>query len=218
MLESRWKNWLVVSVVLSLWFGFRFDNEVHSQESNRERIEYSNAAEDVLIELYQGHDLLEPDSKPRVSVYGSGRVVVFFPPLMKRAGTYEHFLTTDELEELLGLFLKHGVYSFDKRKAKAEIREAKDEDSANALRFGTEIQARSDESTTTLRINLSSYTPAGENVVTKSGFTKEIYWRGLKYEARKYPNVKTVVNLAKAESLLAAYTDHPDLKKIKVQN
>jgi hypothetical protein len=190
-------------------------SQVSAQESTSELVEYASGVNDVILELYQTYEVVDPNPKPRFTLYGDGRVEVYFPPFMKRSGTYELTLSVGEMEELLLFLSSRGVFSFDSTIAKQAKKSARQARTEQARQGTFQLIYRSDETVTTIRSNLSSYTPAGTGAKAVQNYTKEIKWQGLQNDAKDHPGITSLTNLAEAEITLLDYCNVANLKKTK---
>ncbi|MCZ6623325.1 MAG: hypothetical protein O7B35_03670, partial [Deltaproteobacteria bacterium] len=75
--------------------------------------------------------------------------------------------------------------------------------------------AVADASTTVIEVRLDRYQPAGEAGQEILNVDKKITWYGLRSDARRYPNIEAIQNLAAAQKELQAVMQRQDLEKIK---
>jgi hypothetical protein len=134
-------------------------------------------------------EIANPDTKPRLVVYGDGRAVAHYPHYMKRAGDFELRLSPAEMNKLVRGLVQNGLVEFDPGAVRGATRAA-------AAR-GVE-RASSDPSTTVIELRLSHYRPPGA-VAYDLGVRKRIEWRGVRGATRDYPSVHALQGLATAQ-------------------
>lgn len=155
-------------------------------------------------------EIADPDPGPTVKVFGDGWVVVHFPRYMKRAGQYEVRLGRAEMWNLVSS-LAGKLVLFDA----TATRQKKQELQARFKETHAVVSAVMDASTTVIGIYLSRYKPggiAGEEIVNVQ---KKVSWVGLKWDAKKYPQVEAIQDLAPAQRELQALMKHPFLEKVR---
>ncbi len=139
-------------------------------------------------------EIANPDTKPRLVVYGDGLAVAHYPRYMKRAGDFELQLSAAEMDTLVRGLVQNGLVEFDPGAVRGAARAA-------AAR-GIE-RASTDPSTTVIELRLSRYRPPGA-VADVLDVRKRIEWRGLRGAARDHPSVRALQDLAAAQRDLAA--------------
>jgi hypothetical protein len=153
----------------------------------------------------------DPDPGASLRVYGDGRVVVHYPDYMTRAGDYSFQLGRDEMEGLLRSLIDKEVVEFDEAATRRGVREA-----AAARRTDAgEFFAAFDAAATEIRLRLDRYTPPAGRGPERLGVEKRISWRGLRAQARHYPDVAAIQKLAAARRELVALMEREDLVKIE---
>lgn len=84
--------------------------------------DYPRGDDHLLIEYHRYSDkLAERDPTPRIRLYGSGRLVVYFPHYMARAGTYHSLLSDAEVRALVNELSTAGVTTLSAEQLNAEI-------------------------------------------------------------------------------------------------
>lgn len=140
------------------------------------------------------------DRGPSLQVFGDGRIQVHYPRYMKRAGDYTAQLGAAELDRLLASLAEKGVTSFDETNARRARREAA------AARRGTGPVAEAtgsvvlDASTSVIELDVG-------------GGRRSVSWSGLQEDARSYPEIAPIANLARAEAELRQLMKRSDLRR-----
>ena len=164
----------------------------------------------VVIQLRQDVGI-EGDDIPLLRVYGDGRVLVHFPVYRPRAGDFSLQLNPAELNGLLLTFVQGGLGEFNRERVGNEIRQLRRANQQAALRTGSQISltSRSDETIHSFEVRLESYT--GPDGATRQDVSLPITWAGAQHDARDFPGVAAIQNLAALERQLLAITERPDL-------
>ncbi len=139
-------------------------------------------------------EIANPDTKPRLVVYGDGLAVAHYPPYMKRAGDFELQLSEAEMAALVRGLVQNGLVEFGPGAVRGAARAA-------AAR-GVE-RVSTDLSTTVIELRLSHYRPPGA-VAYDLGVRKRIEWRGARAANRNHPSVHALQGLAAAQRALDA--------------
>jgi len=152
---------------------------------------------------------------PTLTLYADGRLVVEYPPVMKRAGTYERRLAASELNATLASLLDKGLGEFDARVARARKEQA-----ARARMRARAVDPsapglpvyESDATTTRIELKLAAYAvdPAAARPLDRT-----IVWSGLRTDGRDFPEVPELVALADAVALLRQMMNSPELAKVR---
>lgn len=155
-------------------------------------------------------EFAEQDPTPLVRIYGDGRVVVHQPAYMKRRGVYEMWLPKPELEALL-LELTPVLLAFDEKEVATRKEEAKARlRSLAGERGGPTLFYIADAEVSVFHLGVDSYRPAGAGSAVKLSSMERV-WRGLRYDAERYPEVAPIQALMRAETALRALAEHDDL-------
>lgn len=174
------------------------------------QFDYPADPEFVILEYSVGHAMLpETDEPPRLQLYGDGRVVVHYPDTMRRAGDWELRLSHGEVRALLARLESHGVLDFDPAAAKRHRAEA---EAARRAREGT-LFSISDDTLMGIVVRLSGYTPS-TGAPSATDVRREIEWRNVQSDARRYPGVAALVGLAAAEREIQGILERDDLERI----
>lgn len=139
-------------------------------------------------------EIANPDTQPRLVVYGDGLAVAHYPRYMKRAGDFELQLSPAEMRALVRGLVQKGLVEFDPGVVRGAVRAA-------AAR-GIE-RVSTDPSTTIIELHLSHYRPPGA-VAYDLGVRKRVEWRGVRADARDHPSVHALQGLAAAQRELEA--------------
>jgi len=106
---------------------------------------YDESPSSIIIEYEIGHNLVPTETTPRLRVFGDGRVEVFYPNYMKKAGRYSYQLDTAELQEVLDRLVSAGLASTTTQSY---------QDSVSELRSDAELIHVSDPTTFSVKLNL----------------------------------------------------------------
>ena len=180
------------------------------------RFEYARNRVNPVIQLgYAGGMIANPDRTPFLRIYGDGTVVVHYPKYTRKAGEYEMKLTDDELNSLLSSLAKKGLMTFDAEKVKEEKRKELKRRQEEARKTGkmAVTAAIMDAATTVVEIKLDSFTPADKPAGTVRNLNKKISWYAVEFDARQFPQVRSLVNLAAAVKELRALANSNALQK-----
>ena len=167
----------------------------------------------VVIQLTQDVGI-EGDDTPLLRIYGDGRVLVHFPVYRPRAGDYSLQLDAAELNGLLLTFVQGGLGEFNRERVRNEIQQVRRAGQQAALQTGDPVTltSRSDETVHSLNVELDSYT--GPDGSTRQDVSVPITWAGAQQDARDFPSVAAIQNLAALERQLVALTERPDLVRV----
>ncbi len=146
------------------------------------------------IILYQQNIALlsDIDDRPTFRVYGDGRVLVHYPPYMKKAGDYEMRLDDAELIELVRNLSVNGVLDFDEKTVKEKLRA--DENKSKARGQFYEI---SDAVETVIDVRLDEYQKNTTQKKVKN-FTKQFRWKNLEQDAVRHKGRPEITQANKA--------------------
>ncbi len=126
------------------------------------------------------------DETPRLTVFNSGRVVIYFPHYMRRAGVHETYLDEKSLNEFIDKLNGFGLATIDvEQVAEEQELAAMAEESLNQLYY------TSDATITTIELNTSE-TAAANYIV----------WTNLQSDATRFPALSSLTDLAAAEQFL----------------
>ena len=139
-------------------------------------------------------EIANPDTKPRLVVYGDGLAVAHYPRYMKRSGDFELQLSVAEMAALVRGLVQNGLVEFDPGAVRGATRAA-------AAR-GVE-RVSTDPSTTVIELRLSHYRPPGAAAYDLD-VRKRVEWRGVRGATRDYPSVHALQGLAAAQRDLDA--------------
>ncbi len=153
------------------------------------RFELSSDPDRVVVSLSERFGEIEAADHPWMRIYADGRVVRHRPSYMKHPGDHIGQISPLELERLLDSLAGKGIMEFDGRAAAASKREA--EQNRSQLYFS------SDPSLIEIAVQLDSYKPAG-SLTAKRDFHKTISWQGLRHDAKRFPEIAELQNLAAA--------------------
>jgi hypothetical protein len=166
----------------------------------RDTVRYPAETTFMVIEAYFGGPCSSAGDCPSTRIYGDGRVHVHHP-FSRDAGDFEAWLTLPDLDSLLRRFAADGLLALDLRavkeqRAAAERRRAKETGG---------VPMAVDAATVTLTMHLVQCAPAGASV-PENDYWRAISWYALAEDAKWYPEVKPIVRLNRAVSLLMDLT------------
>jgi hypothetical protein len=179
--------------------------------------EFSRSPGVVVLEYHREIGMLtDPDPEPLLRIYGDGRYLVHFPPVMKRAGDWQGRIGEAELNDLIGSVVERRLLEFDAPSVRAEIEATELAGRLQTLRGGQAAQLFevSDQESTRLRVRLQRYKPAGTHGVQGQPSEKEILWWGLRDQVRRYPQISALQELSALEDRLQALTEAPGLERL----
>jgi hypothetical protein len=166
---------------------------------------YDTSPTALVLQYIQMHTgLAQNDPTPRLRLYGDGRLLVYFPPYMKRAGTYETYLTQAELDALLRSLLAQGVMEVDAHSIQRAVQESRARARTSASTFFT----ISDPTLTRLEVRLQPQ-DAGNTSTARRTMARTITW------ADEHAAVAALQGLATAERLLQELVSRPDLQRLE---
>jgi hypothetical protein len=172
---------------------------------------YSETAAEPVIEYNLVHHMLaEPDPEPLLRIYGNGRVHVHYPAYMTKAGNYELQLSQSELRTLLRALATDGIIDFDSEATRYQRQQL---DAQQRAATGTMFYI-SDSSDTVIDIRLNEYQkgPGTERVLN---LEKRFIWPDLEQDARRFPQLREIMNANNAAQRLNTLLHRDDLVKIR---
>jgi hypothetical protein len=174
-------------------------------------IEYTDSSQALIIKFEERFgEIGDTGPGPSVGVYGDGRVSVYYPPYMKRAGTYQLQLTPEEIDRLLQLLSAQNIPAFDG----AAVRQTRDLAAAAKEVASGKLFASTDPSITILELHLDQYAPASPPGQVPIAVQQRIVWQGLRADARRLPDVEAIQNLFTAHQELRSLMEHPALEQL----
>jgi len=175
-------------------------------------IEYSAAANDVIIEYDVLTEIETTDETPLMRVYGDGKVHVHRPEYRVDAGDYELQLSQEQLESLLDQLQDDGVLSYDSRAAEAERSQARVAN-RRVTRDGRPIlTTTSCADVTVVKVNLLSYRAKGARSAIQD-YSRRIHCVNVK-EAEELPQAEALQGFARAAAELDAPATSDALDKV----
>jgi hypothetical protein len=161
-------------------------------------------------------ELAEPDGSISVEIYGDGRVDVHYPSYMKRAGDYTLQLEPQELRALLRSLAARGLIEFDTDAVRRAKRRAREERRARRIAGGATgapvLQSSSDGTVSRIELRLRRYRRSESDAVQKH-VKKQIRWHGLRADARRHPEIRSLGELEAARQTLRGLGQRPDLER-----
>ncbi len=167
--------------------------------------EFSHEPTDIIVEYHRySLKFAKRDPHPRLRIYGSGAIDVYFPNYMQRAGLYRLEQSEAQINDIITSLLTLGT---------AEIDVASIAQQQEALQIQRESIGKlfytSDATVTFIQLNLTAYRYSDNN--NPQPLAKELVWDNLQSDALRFPSLRQLVNLAQAERLMMALVDHPAL-------
>lgn len=184
------------------------DNEEGESSTTLLASSYSRAASDVALEYYRIIPMVaEDDPDPLVRVYGDGRYVTHIPRYMKGAGRYEGRISLGQLNRLMASIEQRGLLDFNPRIVQAQIEQKELQRRRQAAAEGKtgELHVVTDKEGTRILVHL---TDGGQRT------TREIIWWGLRHDARRFPDIRVLDQLASLKVDLEALVDTPGLRRL----
>ena len=157
----------------------------------------------IVMDVDVGIRTPEPTT-PLLRIFGDGLVLVHIPPYRQNAGDFKLRLSGETLQALVASLSEKGLMSFDASAVKADKAAF---DRAVRERAAAEgkplvLTYRSDDMLTIVDISLDSYKPAGGTEVRP--FQKRVAWYGVAWDARNYPDLSSLQDLAAGVAQLSA--------------
>ncbi len=189
-----------IGVVLSTW------TSLAAQPSD---LSFSPSSDNLVLSLtYDNEMLADQDPTPLIRIYGDGLVQIHYPVYMKRAGDYEVRITTPELVQLLKGWGNAGVLDFDAAAVKEARRQKIQERAGQGVLFHI-----SDDTNLVIEVNLDWFRPPGSAGQINNS-RKIIRWSNVAQEARLFPGLPALQNLAAVEQQQRLILEQNDVRKI----
>jgi hypothetical protein len=156
-------------------------------------------------------ELEDADPGPTMTIYGDGRATVHYPRYMVRRGDYEIRLSPAELDALVASLVRKGLADFDREAVLARKQAASASRAAlSAVTGAPALSAVADASTTVIELHLERSRPAGARAPL-TDVVQRISWQGIAWDARQYPDIVPLQDLAAARQELRAVMDRVDV-------
>lgn len=168
-------------------------------------------ADKVLIALVDViPELAEPDMTPTVRVFGDGRVLVHKADYLKNPGTWETWLGSDELDQLLAT-VTPTLYDFDEREVKNEVQVVLSRPEEAESGSVTPLFAQPGAPISFMSLDVESFSRANglQEVVVSEPI--QVAWKGLSVEAKRYSEVTALAQLKAVEDTIRALAARDDL-------
>lgn len=174
---------------------------------------------DVAVVVYREvlGEIGDADRGPTLTVYGDGRMVAHYPRYMKRAGDYEHRLTTAEVDALLQSLASKGVLDFDGPATRTAARSslAAERQRARAANVPIQLFEAVDASTTVIEVAVDRYVAAAPGARAAQNVVARAVWTGLRTDAEQRHDVPALRDLAAAEQELRALRERPGFTRVR---
>lgn len=169
----------------------------------------SSAADSSVVLRYQSRVLRGPDAGPSVTVHDDGRVRVHRPAYFVDAGEYELRLPARELENLVAELLALGLADVDT----AAIRSEQTNRARARLASRGSIETRVGAATSLFELRLAVASDRSDGALRR--VERRLLWRGLAHDARSFPEIEALANLAAAEERLREFFADPRLAPVE---
>lgn len=164
----------------------------------------AKTGEQKIIEFHRySQKILPRDPLPRLTIFDSGRVVVYFPAYMRRAGTHETTIPDTELTRIIQALVNLGIDSM----ARDVVAQARERASIAQKSPGT-LYYSSDATITTIQLTVLDPSATGK------ALSNTVFWKNLQDDANRFPQVDGLQKLAEAERLLLDFVDTVDVRQV----
>ena len=189
-------------------------------------VSFSKVSAKPILSFKESHGIMSGlDSFTTVKIYGNGLVKVHYPTFMKRAGDYEMILEEDALNELLQSFAQEKIPELNVN----DILVDKKSKQLQSKSLGRpELYAVFDASITTFDMNFESYRNNASTQNNNSeqvgllgseyevfNLEKKIEWKGIRTDAKRFPNIKAIQNLQAAQKMMLDIAENEQLTKVE---
>lgn len=193
----------IVSILIaSLFASVALARPLGVRDAGSGRFELSDDPGQIVIRLTETIGQVRSEDMPSITIYADGRVVRHRAEWMSHPGDYTATIDASELARLVTSLESHGILNFDAASTRRDVRAAE-------RRQKTLFQA-SDESRFTIEVNLDAYQPPGK-LVREKNVRKAADWTGLRADARRFPEIRSIQGFAAAFrelEALAARVEH----------
>lgn len=153
------------------------------------------------------------DRGPTVDVYRDGTVRVLYPPYMKRSGTYEMRLRSEELDKLVDSIRNTTVADFQPDGVLARCRRAEARRPTRAAGDAPDVVGVFDAATTRLEYRAAARQVGIRRTVPPT-VARSVSWYALASSAKQFPTIRELQDLAAVERQMKALSDHPTLVRV----
>ena len=206
------KSLLVLGITVLVSAGINF-----AQEATTQDFVYSQNSQLTVVKMDSvGMVSKEEGAPPFLQIFGDGRVQIHESRerSFRAKGTYEMYLSENEMQELLTSLYNIGLMEFDvqetKRKKTTAIRDRNKDSKDGEVSFRVVFDA----ATIVIDLYLDSYRPPGSTDRPIRNFRKHIAWQGVHHDAQEYPEVPELTTLLQIQSALGTYSQSRDLVRI----
>lgn len=145
-----------------------------------------------------------------LTIFSDGYLLIYRPPYMKQAGTYEAYLEPNTLDQLWHILTDKKILEFDSTLVRKKIQEVKQRQA-----LSSPIESISDAPTTFIEIYPNRYKSSEMFEQGDLNAKKTISWRGLKWTAKKFYDIEEIQYLISVQQQLETIMKQSDLKKVK---
>ena len=178
---------------------------IASYRSNSSGLAFSydrNSTEPLISYRHVDHMIAYDQDRPRVQIFGDGRVLVHQPVYMKDAGDYEMRLSETELNLLINAFSNNGMMDFDRNSIAV-----KKKDYVNRMqRLTGRFRHISDTVTTRVDIRLKSF-KADRQAAQLEAFSKTFSHDNIEQDARYFSGIAEIQKAAASVQSLRTLMD-----------
>lgn len=180
-----------------------------------ERFDISTSPDDLVLEFYYDIAMLEGDEeRPRLQLWGDGRVVAHFPLGFHRAGTWEGRLDREEMLDLVGLFVQADLVEADLPALKRDLQRRERERVARAAKREVRLFEVSDHEGLRFVLHLEDYRAADALGSRTGPIARDWTWWALREDRGRHPHVEVLERLATIRDRLNAIAERSDLERL----
>lgn len=168
---------------------------------------YATDPEVVILSYSETPGMLaNPDTLPRIQVFGDGWVWIHYPVYMKKAGDYGLYLNPGEVTALLKSV--SGAFGFDAM----AVRDSRDNIKLAREMQDDEVFYRSDGTLEEITVNLTGYQDSpGAPIVAVN---QAMVWTDIALDVHDYPELQELQNLNRARDGMRALLARDDLTPV----
>lgn len=202
---------LTFLLLLNPLYAVSFQNMEKLSASSAASTNHQHDSETVLLHYTEKQNSLrEDEGGAALHIYTDGYVVVYYPPYMRRAGKYGAHLSPSDMERIWALLSRKHILEFNRETVRQRLyTEGQSQDELSRT-----PSTVANASTTLIEFYPNRYKSTAFGDGSRKAM-KKISWHGLKWDARKYPDIDEIQDLAVIQQELLAIMQRPDLQKIE---
>ncbi len=167
-------------------------------------------SESVLLRYTEESNLMrETEGSASLHIYNDGYAAVYYPSYMRRAGKYGLYLDQSDMKRVWTLLSSKNILEFNKETVRQRLYAV--DQAQNEL--PRKLSTVTDAATTILEIYPNRYKSATYGDGSRDA-VKKITWYGLKWDAKKYPDIPEIQDLILIQQKLQEIMQWSDLQKI----